>query len=89
MLDDAHWSATAGLIDDACRTSGNGLVVGSGHPQDGGGIFFASSCYHGQRDHERMAPYFDLYYPQDERPPRVRRLPDSRFRCYFKLVGIL
>ena len=48
-LDDAHWPATAGLIDDACRTSGNGLMVGSGHPQDGGGIFFASFCYHGQR----------------------------------------
>ena len=78
MLDDTHWPATAGLFDEACRISGNALVVGSGHPQDGGGNFFASFSYHGQRDHERPAPYFDLYYPQDERPPRVRHLPDSQ-----------
>ena len=77
MLDDAHWDATSLLIDEACGALGNGLVVGDGRSEPGG-IFYANFCYRGQRDRDRERHYFDLYYPHDERVPRLRRLADSR-----------
>ena len=40
MLDDAHWPATSALIDDACGIKGSALVVGKGHSQSDGQIFF-------------------------------------------------
>ena len=77
MLDDTHWDATSLLIDEACEALGNGLVVGDGRSEHGG-IFYANFCYRGQRDRDRERHYFDLYYPHDERIPRLRRLADSR-----------
>ena len=77
MLDDAHWPQTSALIDDACGMKGNALVVGKGRSQQDGEIFLARFCYHGERHPERERWYFDLYYPQDERVPRVAQLPDS------------
>ena len=77
MLDDAHWPQTSALIDDACGMKGNALVVGKGQSQQDGEIFLARFCYHGERHPERERWYFDLYYPQDERVPRVAQLPDS------------
>jgi PAS domain-containing protein len=78
MLDDAHWPATSALIDDACGIKGSALVVGKGHSQADGQIFFGRFCYHGQRYEDRERWYFDNYYPYDERVPRVAKLPDSR-----------
>ena len=78
MLDDAHWPATSLLIDEACGIRGNALVVGKGRSQADGQIFLARFCYHGQRHKDREQWYFDLYYPWDERVPRVAQLPDSR-----------
>ena len=77
MLDDAHWPATSALIDDACGMKGNALVVGKGQSQQDVQIFLASFCYHGERHPECERWYFDLYYLQDERVPRVAQLPDS------------
>ena len=34
MLDDAEWPATSALIDEACGTVGNALLVGEGPPAD-------------------------------------------------------
>ena len=34
MLDDAEWPATSALIDEACGTVGNALLVGKGPPDD-------------------------------------------------------
>ena len=66
------------MLDDACGIKGNALVVGKGQSQQDGQIFLASFCYHGERHPERERWYFDLYYPRDERVPRVAQLPDSR-----------
>ena len=78
MLDDAYWLATSALIDEACGIKGSALVVGKGRSQADGQILLARFCYHGQRHEAREQWYFDLYYPWDERVPRVAQLPDSR-----------
>ena len=78
MLDDSHWTATSLLIDQACGMKGNALVVGKGRSQEDGQIFLARFCYRGERREDREQWYFDLYYPWDERVPRVAQLPDSR-----------
>ena len=77
MLDDTHWAATAALIDDALRATGNGLVVGEG-AGDEVRIFFAGMYLRGQRRQDLERQYFDLYYPVDERLPCLRQLADSR-----------
>ena len=76
-LDDAHWPATAALIDDACATHGNELVIAEG-AGDTSSILFARLYYRGQRHEELEREYIDAYYHRDERVPRIRRLPDSR-----------
>ena len=78
MLDDAHWPATSRLIDEACGIGGNALVVGRGRSQADGDIFFSRFCYRGERHPDRERWYFDLYYPHDERIPRVAQLPDGQ-----------
>ena len=77
-LDDAHWSATSGSIDEACGTKGNMLIFGDGDSPDDIEIFFARFCFRGQRHREWEREYFNVYYPVDERVPRLRRLPDSQ-----------
>ncbi|MCY4405335.1 MAG: LuxR C-terminal-related transcriptional regulator [Rhodospirillaceae bacterium] len=77
-LDDSGWSATAALIDDACRTKGNILVYGDGQAQDEAEIYMARFCYRGQRDRDMEREYFDVYHARDERMPRLRRLPDGQ-----------
>ena len=76
-LNDAHWLETSTLIDDACGTMGNGLVVA----EQGGeiaNVLFAGFYSRGQRRDDLERLYFDDYFPWDERVPRVRQLPDSQ-----------
>ena len=77
MLDDAHWIATSGLIDEACRTEGNLLVVGDDSSRIDG-VLFANFCYRGQRHREWERDYYRNYYSVDEHLPRLRQLSDSR-----------
>ena len=53
-------------------------MVGKGRSQTDGQIFLARLCRRGERHPECERWYFDLYYPWDERVPRVAQLPDSR-----------
>ena len=76
-LDDAHWPATAALIDDACGSTANGLIVGEGF-EDDARVFFAKYYYRGERRQDMEREYFEVYHPVDERLPRLRRLPDSQ-----------
>ena len=76
-LDDAHWPQTSALIDEACGTTGNKLVVGDGLEGDVR-IFLAWFYRRGQRNEELERSYFQHYHARDERLPRLRRLPDSR-----------
>ena len=77
-LDDARWSATSALIDEACGAKGNILVYGAGRPMDDFRIFLARFFYRGQRHEEFEREYFAVYHPLDERVPRLRHLPDSQ-----------
>ena len=76
-LDDAHWPAAFGRIDDICGLKGNALVVGKGRSQKDGRILLARFCQRGVRNEERESWYFENYYPRDERVPRVAQLPDG------------
>ena len=76
-LDDGNWPVASGLIDEACGTSGNDLVVGQGLG-DNVEISFARFVCRGQRRRDWEWQYFEFYHPQDERLPRLRQLPDSR-----------
>ena len=77
MLDDTLWPATSALIDEACGTVGNALLVGEGPPADVR-ILFAQAYYRGQRREDLERAYLEHYHPIDERVPRLRQLPDSR-----------
>ena len=76
-LDMTYWPAFSALIDEACATNGNSLIVGSGCGADVQ-VQFARFYQHGQRSQDLEREYFEVYHPQDERLPRLRRLPDSR-----------
>lgn len=77
-LDESRWAAASALIDEACRTKGNMLVFGDGQSQEDAAIFMARFCYRGQRDQDLEREYFGVYYPRDERVPRLRRLPHGQ-----------
>ena len=76
-LDDAHWPAASGFMEDACGITGSTLVVGRGFGDDVE-IYFRRVCRGGERreDFERL--YFTQSHWCDERLPRLRALPDSK-----------
>ncbi len=76
-LDDAHWPATAALIDEACGAAGNGLVVGEGSGDDAR-VHFARFLYRGESRQDLVREYFGVYWPDDEGPRRLRGLPAGR-----------
>ena len=78
MLDEAHWPATSALIDEACGMRGNALVIGLGHARGEGEIYLARFCSQGERREEQERRYFEVYYPRDERLPRLALLPHGR-----------
>ncbi len=73
-LDDAHWPATAALIDEACGTAGNAPVVGE-ESGDVARVYFARYLYRGESRPDLAREYFDVYYPHDEGPPRLMARP--------------
>ena len=77
-LDEARFPAASALIDKALGAKGNSLVFGAGRPGEDVQIFYAGFFYHGQRHREWERRYFEVYYPRDERIPRLRGLPDSQ-----------
>ena len=76
-LDETLWPAASGLIEAACGSTGTTLVVGKDFG-DEVVIFSADICRRGERNFEGGWVYFNVYYPHDERLPRLRRLPDSQ-----------
>ena len=77
-FDDARLAEAMALIDEACGLKGNALVYGSGTSHDNSVIYLARLYHRGERNEEIERRYFDDYYRQDERIPRVRALPDSQ-----------
>ena len=77
MLDDTQWPLTSALIDEACGMKGSALGIGEG-PKDDIRLLCVGLYYRGQRRVDLEREYLEIYYPIDERVPRVRQLPDSQ-----------
>lgn len=77
MLDDAEWPATSALIDAACGTVGNALVV-SEDPPDDTRIHFVGIYHRGERSEDLEREWLDVYQPVNECGPRFLQLPDSQ-----------
>ena len=77
MLDDARWPTTSALIDEACGSVGNALVVGE---RSGGEdrIYFARCVYRGESRPDRAREYFDVHYPHDAAMRRLMQRPEGR-----------
>lgn len=77
MLDETLWPTAAWRIEEACGSTGCSLVVGKDFG-DEVAVLSASFCRGGRRSLDGGRLYFNAYYPNDERLPRLRRLPDSQ-----------
>ena len=73
-LDDASWPATTALIEEACGAKGNLLAVSEGSGDDTR-VRFVQHLYRGEPRRDLARQYFDIYYPHDEAPPRLRERP--------------
>ena len=76
-LDDARWPAATALVEEAVGTIGNALIVGEGSG-DGARLHFARFLQRGESVEALGREYFEVYYPQDEAVPRIRRLTHGR-----------
>ena len=81
-MDDAGLSTASALIDDALGVHGNCMAVGDLHSGADIQVYLARFFFRGYRHHEFEREYFDVYFPLDERLPRLRRLPDGQL-CHF------
>ena len=73
---DARWPAASALIDESIGVNGTFLVVADGATRND--VLFAQLCSRGERHRDLEREYYRVYYPIDERLPRIRTLPDSR-----------
>ena len=62
MLDDSHWPATSALIDEACGTVGNALMVRAGS-QDDSPVSYVGLYYRGERREDWEREYLEIYHP--------------------------
>ena len=77
MLDDAHWPATAALIDEAVGATGNSLTVSESFGDDVR-VCFSRLYRRGERRQDLERLYFEGYYTHDERRPRLINAPDGQ-----------
>ena len=77
-LDDDHWSSASALIEEALGARGSSMTFGDGSSEEDIRIYFLWQFYRGQRHRELEREYYEVYYPLDERPPRMRHAPDSQ-----------
>jgi len=88
MLGDAHWREASALIDEACGMKGAHLVVVDGRSKDEPEWLFDQFYYHGDSAAELGKDYVDNFFRQDERIPRMLRLPNQRLvRVTDLLIG--
>ena len=76
-FDDKLWDRTSALIDEACRSMGNQVVVRDGSSELTG-VLFARFCLRGQRHREAELEYYQRYFATDEHVPRLWRLSAGR-----------
>ena len=77
MLDDTEWPAVSAMIDEACGSSGNTMIVEEG-PENDFHAHFAGLYYRGERRTDLEREYFEVYRSIDEQVPRHRRLTHGR-----------
>ena len=81
-LDDSCWHQTSALIDAACGTKGNHLVILDSHPRAATGTrpewLFDQLLFRGELRPELAREYLHDFFPHDERIPRLMKLPDQR-----------
>ena len=77
MLDNCLWDRTSALIDEACRSMGNKLIM---HDDSFKltGVLFSRFCYRGQRHKTSEFEYYNRYFPTDEHVPRLWKTADSQ-----------
>ena len=73
-LDDAHWPQASRLIDEACGSKGNILMLGDVKSNEDARLSFARICYRGQRRADRERSYVEDFFPVDESVPRFLAL---------------
>ena len=73
----AHWSTATALIDEALGAPGSSMAVGDGNSDEEIRMYFSSYFFRGEPHRGLEGKYYEVYYPLDERVPRVRHLPDS------------
>ena len=82
MLDDSRWRESSALIDEACGTKGNHVVIVDRHargPDRGLPEWLFDECYfRGELRAELGRDYVEDFFPHDERVPRLMQLPDRR-----------
>lgn len=76
-LDDTLWPSASALIDDAVGMIGSHLTIMQEHAQGGAEFLFGDVYHHGEFV-ELGREYPTIYFPQDERFPRLFRLPDGQ-----------
>ena len=76
-LDDTHWRQTSNLIDEACGSVGNNLIIYRGDSLEEFEWLFARLYYRGQLNEEINRIYPEHYLHIDERMPSLLRMPDS------------
>ena len=77
-LDEARWPEADRLIGELSGTRGSGLAIFGGTSQADGTAFFVRICVDGQRREDWERSYFENYYAEDERVPRILRQPCGR-----------
>ena len=77
-LDPARWPGASGLIDEALGTHGSTLACGDGDAEEDYRTYFMWICHRGQRRRDLERLWMETYISQDERLPRLRRLPFYR-----------
>ena len=78
MLDDARWSGTSALIDEAVGATGSTVMYGEEISKAHSEIYFSRTCFRGVDRSEWQRKYFRDYYAEDGYVLRVRALPDAK-----------
>ena len=76
-LNDALWPAASRLIDEACGATGSSIIVGEGVGHDAR-VSFAAFYRRGERRLDLERDYYENYFHQDERVPRLLQLREGK-----------
>ena len=76
-FDPARWSSVSALMDEALRVHGSSMAVADGDSEENVRVHASWIFFRGEPRRELEREYFRVYYPVDERVPRLRHLPDG------------